>query len=105
MTQQTLLLLPGDGIGPEVTEQVRRVAEALTPDLEIQEWIYGGASFDLHGTPLTDEAKSAALASNAVLMGAVGGPKWAASSAAGSRAADPAQGNGRLRKPASGLVL
>jgi 3-isopropylmalate dehydrogenase len=60
-----------------VTEQVRRVAEALTPDLEIQEWIYGGASFDLHGTPLTDEAKSAALASNAVLMGAVGGPKWA----------------------------
>lgn len=76
MTQQTLLLLPGDGIGPEVCEQVRRVAEALTPDLTLIEHIYGGASYDVHGTPLTDEAKAAALSANAVLMGAVGGPKW-----------------------------
>ena len=73
----TLLLLPGDGIGPEVCAQVRRVAAALTPDLNIEERIYGGASYDAHGTPLTDEVRDAALASDAVLMGAVGGPQWA----------------------------
>jgi 3-isopropylmalate dehydrogenase len=73
----TLLLLPGDGIGPEVCAQVRRVAAALTPDLNVEERIYGGASYDAHGTPLTDEVRDAALASDAVLMGAVGGPQWA----------------------------
>jgi 3-isopropylmalate dehydrogenase len=73
----TLLLLPGDGIGPEVCAQVRRVAEALVPDLVVEEAIYGGASYDAHGTPLTDEVRDRALASDAVLMGAVGGPKWA----------------------------
>ena len=73
----TLLLLPGDGIGPEVCGEVRRVAAALTPDLNVEERIYGGASYDAHGAPLTDEVRDAALASDAVLMGAVGGPKWA----------------------------
>ena len=73
----TLLLLPGDGIGPEVCAQVRRVAEVLTPDLNVEERIYGGASYDAHGAPLTDEVRDAALASDAVLMGAVGGPQWA----------------------------
>ncbi|AAK22180.1 3-isopropylmalate dehydrogenase [Caulobacter vibrioides] len=73
----TLLLLPGDGIGPEVCAQVRRVAAALTPDLKVDEALYGGASYDTHGTPLTDEVREQALASDAVLMGAVGGPKWA----------------------------
>jgi 3-isopropylmalate dehydrogenase len=72
----TLLLLPGDGIGPEVCAQVRRVAAVLTPDLAISEALYGGASYDVHGSPLTDEVRDAALASDAVLMGAVGGPKW-----------------------------
>ena len=71
-----LLLLPGDGIGPEVTAQVRRVAQALTPDLTLDERPFGGASYDLHGTPLTDEALAAAKAARAVLMGAVGGPRW-----------------------------
>jgi len=71
-----LLLLPGDGIGPEVTAQVRRVAEALTPDLAIEERPFGGVSYDLHGVPLTDETLALAKASTAVLMGAVGGPKW-----------------------------
>ena len=71
-----LLLLPGDGIGPEVCAQVRRVAEVLTPELAVEEALYGGASYDVHGTPLTDEVKDRALASDAVLMGAVGGPKW-----------------------------
>lgn len=73
----TLLLLPGDGIGPEVCAQVRRVATALTPDLKVEEAPYGGASYDAHGTPLLDAVRDQAIASDAVLMGAVGGPKWA----------------------------
>ncbi|CAN5816404.1 3-isopropylmalate dehydrogenase [soil metagenome] len=72
-----LLLLPGDGIGPEVTAQVRRVVSALAPDLKVDERLFGGASYDAHGTPLTDEALATAKASRAVLMGAVGGPQWA----------------------------
>ncbi|MCR5873805.1 3-isopropylmalate dehydrogenase [Phenylobacterium sp. J426] len=71
-----LLLLPGDGIGPEVTAEVRRVAQALAPELSIDERPFGGASYDAHGVPLTDEALAAAKAARAVLMGAVGGPKW-----------------------------
>jgi 3-isopropylmalate dehydrogenase len=73
-----LLLLPGDGIGPEVVAEVRRIASRLAGDLTIDERLFGGASFDQHGVPLTDEALAAAKASKAVLMGAVGGPKWAA---------------------------
>ena len=72
-----LLLLPGDGIGPEVTAQARRVAEALTPDLKIAEGPFGGISFDQQGSPLTDETLAAAKSAKAVLMGAVGGPQWA----------------------------
>lgn len=74
---QTLLLLPGDGIGPEVTAQVRRVAGALTPDLALDERAFGGISYDRHGVPITEEAIAAAKGSDAVLMGAVGGPQWA----------------------------
>ncbi len=73
----TLLLLPGDGIGPEVCAEVRRVAAALTPDLKVEEAPYGGMSYDAHGAPLLDEVRDQAIASDAVLMGAVGGPKWA----------------------------
>ena len=73
----TLLLLPGDGIGPEVCAQVRRVAAAITPDLQVSEAPYGGSSYDAHGTPLLDEVRDQAIASDAVLMGAVGGPQWA----------------------------
>ncbi|WP_309605448.1 3-isopropylmalate dehydrogenase [Phenylobacterium sp.] len=72
-----LLLLPGDGIGPEVTAQVRRVANRLANDLTIDERPFGGTSFDLHGSPLTDETLAAARSAKAVLMGAVGGPQWA----------------------------
>ena len=85
-----LLLLPGDGIGPEVTAQVRRVAAALTPELAIDERPFGGASYDLHGVPLTDEALAAAKSARAVLMGAVGGPKWA--------------GEARDKRPEAGLL-
>ena len=85
-----LLLLPGDGIGPEVTAQARRVAEAVAPDLSIAEALFGGCSFDAHGTPLTDEVLAAAKAARAVLMGAVGGPQWA--------------GAPRDRRPEAGLL-
>lgn len=73
---QTLLLLPGDGIGPEVCDQVRRVAERLAPWLQLTEGLIGGASYDRHGTPLTDGVIAQALAADAVLLGAVGGPAW-----------------------------
>ena len=91
---QTLLLLPGDGIGPEVTAQVRRVAAALTPDLALDERDFGGVSYDRHGVPITDEAVEAAKAADAVLMGAVGGPKWAGV----ERSKRPEMGLLRLRK-------
>ncbi len=90
----TLLLLPGDGIGPEVTAQVRRVAEALTPDIALDERDFGGVSYDRHGAPITDEAVATALKSDAVLMGAVGGPKWAGV----ARQHRPEAGLLRLRK-------
>jgi 3-isopropylmalate dehydrogenase len=90
----TLLLLPGDGIGPEVTAQVRRVAETLTPDITLDERDFGGVSYDRHGVPITDEAVAAANAADAVLMGAVGGPKWAGV----ERQKRPEAGLLRLRK-------
>ena len=74
---QTLLLLPGDGIGPEVIGQARRIAEAVAPDLAFAEGLVGGASIDAHGDPLSPATLDRAMASDAVLLGAVGGPKWA----------------------------
>ena len=73
---QTLLLLPGDGIGPEVTEEARRVAAHVAPDLAIETAYFGGVSYDQFGTPLTDEVMNRARQVDAILMGAVGGPKW-----------------------------
>lgn len=74
---QTLLMLPGDGIGPEVLREARRVAESVAPDLAFEEGLVGGASIDAHGDPLSDDTLARAAASDAVLLGAVGGPKWA----------------------------
>lgn len=74
---QTLLLLPGDGIGPEVIEQTVRVAEKVAPDLALEYGLVGGASYEEHGTPLTEETLTRAKGASAVLLGAVGGPKWA----------------------------
>jgi 3-isopropylmalate dehydrogenase len=73
---QTLLLLPGDGIGPEVTSEARRVAQAIAPDLVLEDGLLGGASYDAHGAPLTDDTLARARSANAILMGAVGGPQW-----------------------------
>jgi 3-isopropylmalate dehydrogenase len=75
-----ILVLPGDGIGPEVTAEARRVLEAAARrfrlDLEFHEDLIGGASIDAHGTPLSDAALAKARSARAVLLGAVGGPKW-----------------------------
>ncbi|MDP7073343.1 MAG: 3-isopropylmalate dehydrogenase [Myxococcota bacterium] len=75
-----LLVLPGDGIGPEVTTQARRVLEAVASrhglELSFEEDLIGGSSIDARGTPLADEALERARGSRGVLLGAVGGPKW-----------------------------
>jgi 3-isopropylmalate dehydrogenase len=75
-----LLLLPGDGIGPEVCAQARRVAEWLVAhaglDVEISEHALGGDAYEQFGDPLPPQTRAAALAADAVLMGAVGGPQW-----------------------------
>ena len=75
-----LLLMPGDGIGPEVMEQARRVLgwlrESRRVSFDISEELVGGASIEAHGVPLTDAAMRAALDTDAVLFGAVGGPQW-----------------------------
>lgn len=81
MPSKTLLLLAGDGIGPEVIAEVRRILTRLLPELnnplEVTEALFGGACLDLHGVPIQQETIDQALAADAVLMGAVGGPKWA----------------------------
>jgi len=75
-----ILILPGDGIGPEVTDQARRVLEAVATrfalSLEFEEGLIGGASIDACGTPLADDVLDRARSCSAVLLGAVGGPKW-----------------------------
>jgi 3-isopropylmalate dehydrogenase len=70
-----IVLLPGDGIGPELAGAAVTVLKRLG-DFEIAEHAIGGASIDEHGTPLTDEVLEACRESDAVLLCAVGGPKW-----------------------------
>jgi 3-isopropylmalate dehydrogenase len=75
-----LLLLPGDGIGPEVMAQAKRVLHWLQDQkrvsFEISEDLVGGAAIDAHGVPITEATMARALAADAVLFGAVGGPQW-----------------------------
>jgi len=70
-----IVLLPGDGIGPEIVGAARRLLESLG-EFEFSEELMGGCSIDAHGTALTDEVLNACRAADAVLLGAVGGPKW-----------------------------
>ena len=90
----TIALLPGDGIGPEVAAAARRTLEAVADDLTFEEHLVGGASIDAHGAAITDEAMAAVKASDAVLLGAVGGPQWDSNDPAAVR---PEQGLFRLR--------
>jgi 3-isopropylmalate dehydrogenase len=68
--------LPGDGIGPEVLDQAVRVLEQLPVDVEVVRLPFGGAAIDEAGDPLPPATLSACLDARAVLLGAVGGPKW-----------------------------
>jgi 3-isopropylmalate dehydrogenase len=68
--------LPGDGIGPEVTAQALRVLEALPVDVEVVTLLFGGAAIDETGEPLPARTLEACRSATAVLLGAVGGPKW-----------------------------
>ena len=78
---RTLLLLPGDGIGPEVTAEAVRVVDRLNRDAALDVVVdtanFGGIGIDRDGLPLTPATLAAAKAADAVLMGAVGGPQWA----------------------------
>ncbi len=75
-----VLVLAGDGIGPEIVAETIKVIEALNAsgdvDIELENGLVGGAAYDAAGDPLPEETLSAARASDAVLLGAVGGPKW-----------------------------
>src|ERR1044072_2475430 len=89
-----IVLLPGDGIGPEIVAAARRLLEALG-EFEFDDRRVGGCSIDEHGVALTDEVLDACRAADAVLLGAVGGPKWDTTDPAAPR---PEQGLLGLRK-------
>ncbi|MDF1620522.1 3-isopropylmalate dehydrogenase [Pseudothioclava nitratireducens] len=80
MSNPSILILPGDGIGPEVMGEVKKIISwfgdkrGLTFD--VSEDLVGGAAYDVHGVPLADETMAKAQAADAVLLGAVGGPKY-----------------------------
>jgi 3-isopropylmalate dehydrogenase len=90
----TIALLPGDGIGPEVVAAARRVLDAVG-EFSYEEHLVGGASIDAHGIALTDEVLAACRRADAVLLGAVGGPKWDTTDAGKPR---PEQGLLGLRR-------
>ena len=79
-SNKTLLMLPGDGIGPEVMREVRRVIDWFdhrrAVHFDVSEDLVGGAAIDAHGKPLSDATMEKAMNADAVLLGAVGGPKW-----------------------------
>jgi 3-isopropylmalate dehydrogenase len=80
MTTKKLLLLPGDGIGPEVMAEVKRVIgwfqKSANVQFEVEEDLVGGAAYDAHGEAISDAAVEKAKAADAIILGAVGGPKW-----------------------------
>ena len=71
-----ICVLPGDGIGPEITAQAVRVLKALDLKFEMEEALLGGCAVDATGSPFPEATQKLALAADAVLLGAVGGPKW-----------------------------
>ncbi|TMK74356.1 MAG: 3-isopropylmalate dehydrogenase [Actinobacteria bacterium] len=75
MSSPQIVLLPGDGIGPEIVGAAKRLLEAVG-EFEFTEHQVGGASIDEHGAALTDDVLEACRRADAVLLGAVGGPKW-----------------------------
>jgi 3-isopropylmalate dehydrogenase len=94
MTAHRIVTLPGDGIGPEIMAASTRVLDAVG-SFSYEERAFGGAAIDVHGTALTDETVAACRAADAVLLAAVGGPKWDSTDASAPR---PEQGLLGLRK-------
>ena len=77
MARRRVILLPGDGIGPEIIAPAVQVLDAVAPGaFDYEEHLVGGAAIDAHGTALTDETLAACRAADAVLLAAVGGPRW-----------------------------
>jgi 3-isopropylmalate dehydrogenase len=72
----TIVLLPGDGIGPEVMGPAVEVLNVVAPGLQFEEHVFGGAAIDAHGTALPESVLKACRSADAVLLAAVGGPKW-----------------------------
>ena len=81
MATRKLLLLPGDGIGPEAMNEVRKLIAAMNEKFgsgfETEEGLVGGGAYDAHGQSISEADMDKAMAADAVLFGAVGGPKWA----------------------------
>ena len=79
-SNRNLLVLPGDGIGPEVMNEVRKIiawmGKKRAVGFDIKEDVVGGAALDKRGVPLADDTMKLALEADAVLFGSVGGPKW-----------------------------
>ncbi|MAK91855.1 MAG: 3-isopropylmalate dehydrogenase, partial [Oleibacter sp.] len=77
---KNILILPGDGIGPEIVAEAVKVLNAVNEkfslDLELVEGLVGGSAYDETGSPLPEETITKAKAADAILLGAVGGPKW-----------------------------
>ena len=71
-----IILLPGDGIGPEIIAPALELLAAVGTSFDYEEHAFGGAAIDAHGTALSDETLAACRAADAVLLAAVGGPKW-----------------------------
>jgi 3-isopropylmalate dehydrogenase len=92
---QTIVLLPGDGIGPEIMDAALELLGALGTSFTLERHAFGGAAIDAHGTPLTDETLAACRRADAVLLAAVGGPTWDTTDPAQPR---PEQGLLGLRK-------
>ena len=80
MTKRNLFLLPGDGIGPEIMVEVEKLITWMNAELgsgfEIDHGLVGGCAYDAHGAAISDDDMTKAMAADAVLLGAVGGPKW-----------------------------
>ena len=112
MATHKLLLLPGDGIGPEVMAEVKRLIDWLNAQgiahFETEQGLVGGSAYDAHKVSITEETMAKAQAADAVIFGAVGGPKWdsvpyEARPEAGPAAA--AQGSRPVRQSAARGVL
>jgi 3-isopropylmalate dehydrogenase len=88
MTPGRVVALPGDGVGPEVIDEAERLLTLVAPDLSLERHPFGGSAIDHCGDPLPPETLAAARDADAVLLGAVGGPKW----------------EGGARRPEEGLI-